>query len=209
MRRRHPHVFGTDKLSTSRQVLENWEEIKRRERRGSGKSLLDGVPPTLPALLRAHRVQAKAARVGFSWARLDQAWGKVSEELAELENALASRRSARIVEELGDVFFSLVTLARFAKANPEDALHQSIGKFIRRFTRVEGISKRQRRPLSAFSLEELQALWQESKTSGKIRKPHPPAAVRPGRGKFPHRRKTRGARKNPGRPEPGPRARPR
>lgn len=163
MKRRHPHVFGTERLRTSGQVLENWEEIKRRERGGSGKSLLSGVPRTLPALLRAHRVMAKAARVGFTWSRWEEALAKVTEEVHELEQALLSRRSARIQEELGDAFFALVNLARFAGANPEDALHLAVAKFIRRFSRVEKESKRRDRPLSDFSLDELIRIWKGGK----------------------------------------------
>ncbi len=163
MKRRHPHVFGSTKLRTSRQVLENWEEIKRRERRGSGHSLLAGVPRTLPALIRAHRVQAKAARVGFTWSRIDEAQAKLSEEISELEQALASRRPARITEELGDAFFALVNLARFAGANPEDALHRAVAKFIRRFSRVEQYSRRRNRALSDFSVGELVKVWNQAK----------------------------------------------
>jgi tetrapyrrole methylase family protein / MazG family protein len=163
MKRRHPHVFGTERLRTAGQVLENWEEIKRRERGGSGKSLLSGVPRTLPALLRAHRVMAKAARVGFTWSRWEEALAKVTEEVHELEQALLSRRSARIQEELGDAFFALVNLARFAGANPEDALHLAVAKFIRRFAAVEQAAKKKRRPLSDFSLDELLRIWQGGK----------------------------------------------
>jgi len=163
MTRRHPHVFSNKKLRTADEVLENWEEIKRRERKGSGKSLLAGVPRTLPALLRAHRVQAKAARVGFTWARIDAAAAKVSEEIMELEQALLSQRPSRIMEELGDAFFALVTLARFAGTNPEDALHQAVGKFIRRFSKVEKESKRRKKRLSDFTQNELLALWSQTK----------------------------------------------
>jgi tetrapyrrole methylase family protein/MazG family protein len=167
MRRRHPHIFGGTTLRTSRQVLENWEEIKKRERGGSGHSLLAGVPRTLPALIRAHRVMAKAARVGFTWSRMDEAVAKVNEEMAELEEALVSRRSARITEELGDAMFALVNLARFAGANPEDALHLAVGKFIRRFAHLEKTAQRQQKELSQYSLEALTALWEEAKRPGR------------------------------------------
>lgn len=197
MTRRHPHVFGKTRLRTAGQVLENWEEIKRRERRGSGKSLLAGVPRTLPALLRAHRVQAKAARVGFSWSRIDQALSKVTEEITELEEALVSRRSARITEELGDSFFALVNLARFAGTNPEDALHQAVAKFIRRFSRVETLSKRQKRPLADYSQEELLELWLRARGRGASAE----GAVRARREKLPRRRQKRAVRSNPARPK--------
>jgi tetrapyrrole methylase family protein / MazG family protein len=167
MRRRHPHIFGGPKVRSAKQVLENWEEIKKRERQGSGHSLLAGVPRTLPALIRAHRVQAKAARVGFTWSRIDQASAKVAEEIAELQAALQSRRTARITEELGDAFFALVNLARFAGANPEDALHQAVGKFIRRFAVVETAARKQKRALNEFSVDELVGMWDESKRGKK------------------------------------------
>lgn len=163
MRRRHPHVFGNNKLRTSGQVLENWEEIKRRERKGSGKSLLDGVPKTLPALMRAHRVQSKAARVGFHWVKIEQAMEKVSEEIKELEEAILSNRQKAIMEELGDAFFALVNLARFSGTNPEDALHQSVSKFIKRFTVVEKSSKHEKKPLADYSQDELLDLWKKAK----------------------------------------------
>lgn len=163
MRRRHPHIFGAARVKNAKQVLENWEEIKRRERKGSGESLLNGVPRSLPALIRAHRVQSKAARVGFTWSRIDQASAKVNEEIRELEEALASRRMPRITEELGDAFFALVNLARFAGANPEDALHLAVGKFIRRFAKVEAAAKRRGRALNDYSVEELVKMWDEAK----------------------------------------------
>jgi tetrapyrrole methylase family protein / MazG family protein len=168
MRRRHPHIFGGAALRTSKQVLENWEEIKKRERGGSGHSLLAGVPRSLPALIRAHRVMAKAARVGFTWSRMEEAAAKVNEEMAELEEALLSRKSARITEELGDAMFALVNLARFAGANPEDALHLAVGKFIRRFAHLEKTAAREKKELSAYTLEQLVGLWEEAK--GKQRK---------------------------------------
>lgn len=174
MKRRHPHVFGTERLRTAGQVLENWEEIKRRERGGSGKSLLAGVPRTLPALLRAHRVMAKAARVGFTWSRWEEALAKVSEEVHELEQALISRRSSRVQEELGDAFFALVNLARFAGANPEDALHLAVAKFIRRFAAVEQAARKKRRALSDFSLEELLRIWKGGKKKARGRKKKKP-----------------------------------
>jgi tetrapyrrole methylase family protein/MazG family protein len=167
MRRRHPHIFGGKSLRTSKQVLENWEEIKKRERGGSGKSLLAGVPRTLPALIRAHRVQAKAARVGFTWSHVNDAAKKLNEELAELEETLRSRRLTHITEELGDTLFALVNLARFTGANPEDALHLAVGKFIKRFGHIEKTAIRQKKELSQYSLEELVSLWNEAKQKNK------------------------------------------
>lgn len=163
MKRRHPHVFGDETCSTSDQVLENWEEIKRREREGSGKRLLDGVPRSLPALMRAHRVQSKAARVGFKWSKIEEAMAKVNEELKELEAAILQNQPAEITEELGDTFFALVNLARYTDNNPEDALHQAVTKFIERFSKVEALSKKEQRALTEYTQDELLELWQKSK----------------------------------------------
>lgn len=163
MKRRHPHVFGNQSCHSADQVLENWEEIKRRERRGSGKSLLAGVPRSLPALMRAHRVQSKAARVGFHWTRVEEALAKVNEEVAELETAIIQNQSRAIMEELGDVFFALVNLARFTKKNPEDALHQAVTKFIKRFGQLETLAKRDKRPLHDYTPQELIQAWENIK----------------------------------------------
>lgn len=206
MRRRHPHIFGKVRCRNAGEVLENWEEIKRRERRGSGESLLAGVPRSLPALLRAHRVQSKAARVGFTWARIDEAMSKVHEEVAELEAALLARRTREIAEELGDVFFALVNLARFAGSNPEDALHRAVTKFIRRFALVEKAARRQRRPLADFDVAELEALWGRAKQKGKVRRA---TAARPARGTPRSRRKTPAESTGPARPARSRRGRPR
>jgi len=188
MKRRHPHVFGDQSCRTSKQVLENWEEIKRQERKGSGKSLLDGVPRSLPALLRAHRVQSKAARVGFKWTKIEEAMSKVNEEIQELEVAILNNQQAAIMEELGDVFFALVNLARYTKKNPEDALHQAVSKFIKRFSKIETISKQEKRALNDYSSKELIALWHTIKHSQtkKLTKPS-----RPGHDKSLRRRKKR------------------
>ncbi|MCK5242662.1 nucleoside triphosphate pyrophosphohydrolase [bacterium] len=202
MTRRHPHVFGSERLRTSGQVLENWEEIKRRERKGSGKSLLAGVPRTLPALLRAHRVQAKAARVGFTWARIDEAVAKVNEEIIELESALLSQSQTKITEELGDAIFALVNLARFAGTNPEDALHQAIAKFIKRFSKVETEAKRTKKTLSDYTQNELLAIWEKAKKNTR-----PAKAVRLQRGKPLRRLQKPGAKSSPAQPKLNPCAR--
>jgi MazG family protein len=212
MTRRHPHVFGKEKLRTSGEVLENWEEIKRRERKGSGKSLLAGVPSTLPALIRAHRVQSKAARVGFTWARIDEAMAKVTEEIGELEAALLTQRQPKIMEELGDAIFALVNLARFAGTNPEDALHQAIGKFINRFAQVEKESKRDKKALADYTMDELLAVWEKAKktTKKKVKKKiKPTKVVRSGREKLPRRPQKHVAKNNPVQPKSSPRVRPR
>ncbi len=181
--RRHPHVFGKDgqagSLTNGEQVLSQWEEIKQAERNATGStgSALDGVPKTLPALLRAYQTQARAARVGFDWphndAGLDQIFGKVAEEVDELKNALAQAQAepaqnqpggqAESEAELGDILFSLVNLARFVKVNPEEALRQSTNRFIDRFHLVEAQAAEKGRSLKDMTLAEMDELWEEAK----------------------------------------------
>lgn len=183
--RRHPHVFGTGdpagQVSNSEQVLAQWEDIKRAEREAAGntQSALDGVPKTLPALLRAYQIQARAARVGFDWpqskAGLEQILEKVTEEIGELREALEPRpiqtesesilpdTREDIENELGDLLFSLVNLARFLKANPEDALRRATNRFIDRFHLVEAQAADQKRILKEMTLAEMDELWEEAK----------------------------------------------
>lgn len=180
--RRHPHVFdkhgGTGALSNGEQVLTQWEEIKRAERQadGAGTSALDGVPKTMPALLRAYQTQARAARVGFDWshdtAGFDAVLKKVAEEIGELRAAVAADRldagmgsagQAEIIGETGDLLFSLVNLARFLKVNPEDALRLSTNRFIDRFHLIEALAAEQGRSLPEMTLADMDALWEEAK----------------------------------------------
>ena len=164
MTRRHPHVFGDDKLSTDKEVLSNWEEIKRKEKgHEDRKSILEGVPKELPSLLRAHRLQERAARVGFDWAHLNEAMPKLDEEIAEFKESLKSEDAGKIEEELGDVFFMLVNISRFLGVNPEDALRKTISKFIHRFRYIEEHAEQAGRSLNDMTLDEMERLWQESK----------------------------------------------
>ena len=164
MTRRHPHVFGGDKLATDKEVLSNWEEIKRREKgHEDRKSILEGVPKELPSLLRAHRLQERAARVGFDWAHLNEAMPKLDEEIAEFKESLKSEDAGKIEEELGDVFFMLVNISRFLGVNPEDALRKTISKFIHRFRYIEEHAEQAGRSLNDMTLDEMERLWQESK----------------------------------------------
>lgn len=164
--RRHPHVFGDVKVSGATEVLANWERIKKAER-GSG-SALDGVPPHLPALLRARRVQEKAARVGFDWAHAAEVEAKLHEEVGEFLNACESGDRAAMEEELGDLLFSVVNLARFLRFCPEEALRKTIDKFAARFTYIEkALARRGQSPQTA-TLAEMDALWEEAKKEGKI-----------------------------------------
>ena len=186
--RRHPHVFGNgaaDRTPTNAdQVVARWEDIKRTERQASGRpdSVLDGVPQTLPALLSAYQIQARASRAGFDWTHdekgFDQVLGKIEEEIQELRvairspasnqsepNATAStERQAQIGAEFGDVVFSLVNLARFIKVNPEDALRQAVNRFVERFQFIEAHETASGRAVGELSFAEMDRLWEEAKT---------------------------------------------
>ncbi len=164
MTRRHPHVFGDARLSTDREVLANWEEIKKSEKGyEERKSVLEGVPRHLPSLLRAHSLQERAARVGFDWSRIDEALPKLDEEIAEFKESLDSKNAAGIEEELGDIFFMLVNISRFLGVNPEDALRKTISKFIQRFRYIEEHAADAGKSLNEMTLNEMEQLWQESK----------------------------------------------
>ncbi|HSB70213.1 MAG TPA: nucleoside triphosphate pyrophosphohydrolase [Candidatus Methylomirabilis sp.] len=167
--RRHPHVFGDLKAETAQEVLFNWEQIKQAERqKAQGQaSLLDGVPRELPALLRAHRLQEKASRVGFDWAEAREVLQKVDEELAELRSAMNGQAIDRVEAELGDLLFSLVNLSRFLAVNPEEALRKTIARFIDRFRYIEEELFRRGRSLRQATLQEMDALWAEAKTHGR------------------------------------------
>lgn len=161
--RRHPHVFGEVEVEDAEEVLERWEEIKKKEGR---ESLLDGVPRSLPALLRARRVQEKASKVGFDWERAEGALGKLGEELGELEDAMRSGDRVRAEEELGDLLFSVVNLSRFLGLDPEWALHKAVDKFVARFKKVEEeLAERGKDPREA-TLEEMDRIWDETKAGG-------------------------------------------
>ena len=169
LRRRHPHIFGDVKADTAQEVLFNWEQIKKleREKAKGSASVLDGVPRELPALLRAHRLQEKASRVGFDWNETRQVFQKVEEELAELRAAMESKQPDRMEAELGDLLFSLVNLGRFIAVNPEDALRKTIARFIARFQYIEEELARRGKAPGQVTLEEMDALWAEAKAKGR------------------------------------------
>ncbi|HTY36443.1 MAG TPA: nucleoside triphosphate pyrophosphohydrolase [Bacteroidota bacterium] len=158
--RRHPHVFGNTKVRDSKDVLNNWEKIKLSEGR---KSLMDGVPKKMPSLLRAHRLQEKASKVGFDWKRKDDVWKKVVEEIDELHGAERQQSHDHLEEEFGDLLFALVNYARFIKVNPESALSKSTKKFTKRFQRIEEEMRKRGKKLEHSTLEEMDALWDEGK----------------------------------------------
>ncbi|MEW5803613.1 MAG: nucleoside triphosphate pyrophosphohydrolase [bacterium] len=161
--RRHPHVFGEETVASSREVLERWEQIKRAEGKSPKESVLDGVPRQLPGLLRAHRIQEKAARVGFDWDHADQVLDKIKEEMAEFETAFSRNNEQEMEDELGDVFFALVNMARFMKIDPEKALSRSIARFIFRFRFIEQKARERGKDLAKMSLQEMDELWKEAK----------------------------------------------
>jgi tetrapyrrole methylase family protein/MazG family protein len=164
MIRRHPHVYGDARLNTDREVLANWEEIKKKEKGYEDrKSILEGVPKHLPSLLRAHSLQERAARVGFDWSRIDEALPKLDEEMAEFKESLGRKDAEGIEEELGDIFFMLVNISRFLGVNPEDALRKTISKFIQRFRYIEEHAADASILLNDMTLDEMEKLWQESK----------------------------------------------
>jgi MazG family protein len=165
MIRRHPHVFADKPVADAREALAQWERIKRDEGNadGSPRSALDGVPQSLPALLRAQRLQVKAGRVGFDWSRWEPAWAKVREEMAELDERVAEGDATRIREELGDVLFSIVNVARLLDLDAEDTLRQAAEKFTRRFREVEAEMRAEGRAVSDASLDDLDKRWERVK----------------------------------------------
>jgi len=162
--RRHPHVFGNEQVASSGQVLRNWEAIKQTEKdKPPNRSAIDGVPATLPALLKAQRVQAKASRVGFDWQDSSGAIEKIDEELGELKQAIASGTPEQVADEMGDLLFSIVNTCRFLKVDAESALEGTTRKFSRRFREVERRVREQGHSLKDCTLAELDTIWDEVK----------------------------------------------
>lgn len=166
MIRRHPHVFGAITVRDAAEVVVNWDQIKQQEKAGERIGVLDGIPAGLPSLMNAHKLQTKAAKVGFDWNDIGPVWDKVAEELAELKEAAAgppSGRDERVEDELGDVLFAVVNLARFMGVDSETALNRTNNKFRRRFAYIEASLKTQGRRWEQMNLADLDALWEESK----------------------------------------------
>ena len=160
---RHPHVFGDVKADDAHQVEKNWEDIKLRER-GGNRTVLAGVPRALPALVKAYRIQEKAANVGFDWEQPADVWAKVREEVDEVSEAIASGRHEDIEAEMGDLLFSVINAARLYKVNPENALERTNRKFIARFNHIEAEAARDGRHIRDLSLDEMEQLWQQAKS---------------------------------------------
>ncbi len=165
MIRRHPHVFADGSVADASDALAQWERIKQGERGpdGAPRSALDGVPGALPALLRAQRLQVKAGRVGFDWTHWADAWAKVREEIAELDQSVASGDGGQIREELGDLLFSMVNVARLLGMDAEDSLRQAAEKFTRRFKEVEADMRAEGRAVRDASPQDLDERWERVK----------------------------------------------
>lgn len=161
---RHPHVFGDVHVDGTDDVLRNWEQIKLKEK-GGNKTVLAGVPAALPALVKAFRIQEKAANVGFDWEEKQQVWDKVGEEASEVQQAIAGKSEDEIEAEFGDLIFSVVNAARLFGVNPENALERTNRKFIRRFTYLENAVKAQGKQLKDMTLAEMDHLWNQAKAN--------------------------------------------
>jgi len=159
---RHPHVFGERKVKDAGEVLENWEELKMKE---GNRSVLAGVPVSLPAMIKAHRIQDKVRAVGFDWDRREQVWDKVNEEIQEVKHELNNgQEHQKMEEEIGDLLFSLINAARLYDVEPETALERTNRKFIHRFKYLENKALELNRSLKEMTLEEMEEIWQEAKS---------------------------------------------
>lgn len=159
---RHPHIFGDVKVKSAQDVADNWEQLKLKE--GKRKRVLGGVPDSLPALIKANRIQEKARGVGFDWDKKEQIWDKIDEELAELKKELKKKKNNEKIEaEFGDLFFSVINAARLYEVDPENALERTNRKFIKRFSYLEEKTLMEGKSLHDMSLDEMEAIWQEAK----------------------------------------------
>ncbi len=160
---RHPHIYGNVQADTDADVKQNWEDLKLKEK-GGNKSVLAGVPDSLPALIKAYRIQDKARNAGFDWEEREQVWDKVKEEVAEFEKAVESHEEKDIEAEFGDVLFSLVNAARLYHIQPDNALERTNRKFIQRFNYLEQKAKEQGKSLHDMTLSEMDEIWNEAKS---------------------------------------------
>ena len=159
---RHPHVFGNASADTANKVEQSWEQLKLNEK-GGNRTVLEGVPAALPALVKAYRIQDKARNAGFDWDVREQVWEKVKEELYELEAEIGQLNADRMEAEFGDLLFSLINAARLYKINPDNALERTNMKFIRRFNHLEAQTLRHGRSLKDLTLAEMDAIWNDAK----------------------------------------------
>jgi XTP/dITP diphosphohydrolase len=157
---RHPHIYGDVLVENEADVKRNWEQLKLKEGK---KSVLEGVPKSLPAVVKASRIQEKVAGVGFDWEKPEQVWEKVQEELAELNEEIKNGNTTNIEKEFGDVLFSMINYARFIGVNPENALEKTNKKFINRFQFLEETASKEGKKLAEISLTEMDLIWEKSK----------------------------------------------
>lgn len=162
---RHPHVYGDAVAENSRSVEQSWEQLKLREKDGN-KTVLDGVPASLPSLIKAYRMQDKARNVGFDWERREQVWDKVEEELGEFRTEVGRMDADRMEGEFGDFLFSIINAARLYKINPDNALERTCRKFVRRFNYLEEHTIRKGLSLKEMTLAEMDVIWEEAKRKG-------------------------------------------
>lgn len=159
---RHPHIYGDVEAATEEEVKKNWEKLKLKEGK---KSVLEGVPRSLPAMVKAVRIQEKARGVGFDWDDREQVWEKVQEELEELKVEVQAGDKEKTEQEFGDLLFSLINYSRFVEVNPEDALERTNKKFIHRFQQMEAVLKEEGKDLSEMTLPEMDVYWEQAKKS--------------------------------------------
>lgn len=159
---RHPHVFGDDAAKTAGEVEQSWEQLKLKEK-GGNKTVLEGVPASLPSIAKAHRIQDKARNAGFDWEEKEDVWTKVKEEINEVETEIKHLDTDKMESEFGDLFFSLINAARLYKVNPDNALERTNQKFIKRFNYIEQKAKEQNKNLKDMTLSEMDILWEEAK----------------------------------------------
>lgn len=161
---RHPHVYGEQAAQNAEEVSKLWEQVKLKEK-GGNKTVLGGIPDSLPSLVKAYRIQDKVANVGFDWEKREDVWAKVNEELREFEAEVEHMDQTKMTAEFGDILFALINAARLYKIRPDNALEQTNLKFIRRFNYMEAKAKEQGRELKDMTLGEMEELWQEAKTA--------------------------------------------
>lgn len=162
---RHPHIFGDDTAQSAGEVEQMWEQIKLKEK-GGNKTILGGVPSSLPSIAKAHRIQDKARNSGFDWEQKEDVWAKVNEEFTELQTEIGSMNADKMEAEFGDLFFSLINAARLYKVNPDNALERTNQKFIHRFNYVEHEATKQGLSLKDMTLAQMDELWDEAKKKG-------------------------------------------
>lgn len=162
---RHPHIYGDVNVKDEEEVKQNWEKIKLKEGKGK-RTVLGGVPNSLPALIKAYRIQDKAAQVKFEWDKIEDVWAKVEEESLELQEAVSLKNKEKIEEEFGDLMFALVNYSRFLKVDAEAALERTNLKFMRRFNYIESEVAKRELSMDTMTLDEMDAIWNEAKANG-------------------------------------------